>query len=205
MKNSIDLPFEQPLLEEIVGHAQEVSVSMGTSIVKEGDVMDQIPFLMKGSIRVFHKDYEKDREMTLYYIKEKEACMFSYFTIFSDHKSRVFAVAELDSSMLLIPREIMNSWQFKYPSWQKFVVKTYIRNYEIILDKLKEASLIKIEGRLKVFFENKCRLLNTNEIPITHQVIANEFGTTRVVISRVLKKMEQEKVVILGRGKIILI
>jgi len=205
MKNSIDLPFEQPLLEEIVAHAQEVSVSMGTSIVKEGDVMDQIPFLMKGSIRVFHKDYEKDREMTLYYIKEKEACMFSYFTIFLDHKSRVFAVAELDSSMLLIPREIMNSWQFKYPSWQKFVVKTYIRNYEIILDKLKEASLIKIEGRLKVFFENKCRLLNTNEIPITHQVIANEFGTTRVVISRVLKKMEQEKVVILGRGKIILI
>ena len=205
MKNSIDLPFEQPLLEEIVAHAQEVSVSMGTSIVKEGDVMDQIPFLMKGSIRVFHKDYEKDREMTLYYIKEKEACMFSYFTIFSDHKSRVFAVAELDSSMLLIPREIMNSWQFKYPSWQKFVVKTYIRNYEIILDKLKEASLIKIEGRLKVFFENKCRLLNTNEIPITHQVIANEFGSTRVVISRVLKKMEQEKVVILGRGKIILI
>ena len=205
MKNSIDLPFEQPLLEEIVAHAQEVSVSMGTSIVKEGDVMDQIPFLMKGSIRVFHKDYEKDREMTLYYIKEKEACMFSYFTIFSDHKSRVFAVAELDSSMLLIPREIINSWQFKYPSWQKFVVKTYIRNYEIILDKLKEASLIKIEGRLKVFFENKCRLLNTNEIPITHQVIANEFGTTRVVISRVLKKMEQEKVVILGRGKIILI
>ena len=73
------------------------------------------------------------------------------------------------------------------------------------MDKLKEASLIKIEGRLKVFFENKCRLLNTNEIPITHQVIANEFGTTRVVISRVLKKMEQEKVVILGRGKIILI
>ena len=205
MKNSIDLPFEQPLLEEVVAHAQEVSVSMGTSIVKEGDVMDQIPFLMKGSIRVFHKDYEKDREMTLYCIKEKEACMFSYFTIFSDHKSRVFAVAELDSSMLLIPREIMNSWQFKYPSWQKFVVKTYIRNYEIILDKLKEASLIKIEGRLKVFFENKCRLLNTNEIPITHQVIANEFGTTRVVISRVLKKMEQEKVVILGRGKIILI
>ena len=205
MKNSIDLPFEQPLLEEIVAHAQEVSVSMGTSIVKEGDVMDQIPFLMKGSIRVFHKDYEKDREMTLYCIKEKEACMFSYFTIFLDHKSRVFAVAELDSSMLLIPREIMNSWQFKYPSWQKFVVKTYIRNYEIILDKLKEASLIKIEGRLKVFFENKCRLLNTNEIPITHQVIANEFGTTRVVISRVLKKMEQEKVVILGRGKIILI
>ena len=205
MKNSIDLPFEQPLLEEIVAHAQEVNVSMGTSIVKEGDVMDQIPFLMKGSIRVFHKDYEKDREMTLYYIKETEACMFSYFTIFSDHKSRVFAVAELDSSMLLIPREIMNSWQFKYPSWQKFVVKTYIRNYEIILDKLKEASLIKIEGRLKVFFENKCRLLNTNEIPITHQVIANEFGTTRVVISRVLKKMEQEKVVILGRGKIILI
>ena len=67
MKNSIDLPFEQPLLEEIVAHAQEVSVSMGTSIVKEGDVMDQIPFLMKGSIRVFHKDYEKDREMTLYY------------------------------------------------------------------------------------------------------------------------------------------
>ena len=205
MKNSIDLPLEQPLLEEIGAHAQELSVSKGTSIVKEGDVMDLIPFLMKGSIRVFHKDYEKDREMTLYYIKENEACMFSYFTIFSDHKSRVFAVAELDSSMLLIPREIMNSWQFKYPSWQKFVVKTYIRNYEIILDKLKEASLIKIEGRLKVFFENKCRLLNTNEIPITHQVIANEFGTTRVVISSVLKKMELAKVVIFRRGKIILI
>ena len=58
--------------------------------------MNHIPFLMKGSIRVFHKDYEKDREMTLYYIKEKEARMFSYFTIFSDHKSKVFAVAELD-------------------------------------------------------------------------------------------------------------
>ena len=205
MKNLVDLPLEQPLLEEIAAHAQEISVFKGASIVKEGDAMNHIPFLMKGSIRVFHKDYEKDREMTLYYIKEKEACMFSYFTIFSDHKSKVFAVAELDSSLLLIPREIMNSWQFKYPSWQKFVVKTYIHNYEILLDKLKEASLTKIEGRLKAFFKNKCSILNTNEIPITHQVIANEFGTTRVVISRVLKKMEQEKVIILGRGKIILI
>ncbi len=205
MKNSIDLPLEQSLLEEIVAHAQEVSVSKGTSIVKEGDFMDLIPFLMKGSIRVFHKDYEKNREMTLYYIKEKEACMFSYFTIFSDQKSRVFAVSELDSILLLIPREIMNSWQFKYPSWQKFLVKTYIHNYEILLDKLKEASLTKIEGRLKAFFKNKCRLLNTNEIYITHQVLANEFGSTRVVISRVLKKMEQEKMIILGRGKIILI
>ena len=205
MKNSIDLPLEQSLLEEIVAHAQEVSVSKGTSIVKEGDFMDLIPFLMKGSIRVFHKDYEKNREMTLYYIKEKEACMFSYFTIFSDHKSRVFAVAELDSILLLIPREIMNSWQFKYPSWQMFLVKSYIHKYVILLDKLKEASLTKIEGRLKAFLKNKCRLLNTNEISITHQVLANEFGSTRVVISRVLKKMEQEKMIILGRGKIILI
>ena len=91
MTNLVDLPLEQPLLEEIAAHAQEISVFKGTSIVKEGDAMNHIPFLMKGSIRVFHKDYEKDREMTLYYIKEKEACMFSYFTIFSDHKSKVFA------------------------------------------------------------------------------------------------------------------
>ena len=88
MTNLVDLPLEQPLLEEIAAHAQKISVSKGTSIVKEGDAMNHIPFLMKGSIRVFHKDYEKDREMTLYYIKEKEACMFSYFTIFSDHKAR---------------------------------------------------------------------------------------------------------------------
>lgn len=103
MTNLVDLPLEQPLLEEIAAHAQEISASKGTSIVKEGDAMNHIPFLMKGSIRVFHKDYKKDREMTLYYIKEKEACMFSYFTIFSDHKSKVFAVVELDSSLLLIP------------------------------------------------------------------------------------------------------
>jgi len=67
MKNLVDLSLEQPLLEEIAVHAQEISVYKGTSIVKEGDSMNHIPFLMKGSIRVFHKDYEKDREMTIYY------------------------------------------------------------------------------------------------------------------------------------------
>ena len=82
MDNFFDLPLEQELLEEMKCKSQTMEVTCGTMIVKEGDQMDYIPMLISGSVRVFHKDDQKDREITLYYVKEKEACMFSYFTLF---------------------------------------------------------------------------------------------------------------------------
>ncbi len=204
MDNFFDLPLEQELLEEMKCKSQTMEVTCGTMIVKEGDQMDYIPMLISGSVRVFHKDDQKDREITLYCVKEKEACMFSYFTLFGDNKSKVFALAEKDSKLLLIPQKLMNEWQFKYQSWHKFMIGTYIHKYELLIESLKDKSFNNLEERIRSYLLKKREHLNSNVIQGTHQSIAQELGTTRVVISRILKKMELEEFLSIGRGRIIL-
>ncbi|MBC8322429.1 MAG: Crp/Fnr family transcriptional regulator [Candidatus Marinimicrobia bacterium] len=204
IKELCNFPLEPELIAEIDSSSKIMIVERDELFVKEGDQMDMIPLLLKGTVRCFYKDYDLDREILYYYAQPGESCLFTYFSMFDDHKSKVFAVAEKRTKILMVPREQVMEWHTKYKSWNKFMVNSYIKRYMDLLDGLKKAGLSKIEDRVIDYLDKKSDRVRSKSIKTTHKFIANDLGTTREVISRTLHHLENKNYLIRERGKILL-
>ena len=193
-------PFEKAFMAELNQSAELAPIPKDTILAKQGKYMKVIPLLTKGSIRVFRQDFDLDREILIYYISPGETCMMSLVASFGDMKSRVNAVTETDSEMYMIPIEKVREWQIKYESWNGFIIQTFMNRYTELLDTMNDMSFQSVEVRLNHYLSQYKKRTNASALHITHQGLANELGTARVVISRILKKMEQEGQVELKRG-----
>ena len=201
---AIQLPLEEKLLDEIHSSCEVLKVSPDQQIVEAGKYIKMVPLLIEGSIRVFQEDVEADREILLYYVNPGETCMMSLGACFGDKKSEISAVTEEMSSMILIPTSKVREWQRTYPTWNEFIIQTFRRRYTDLLSAFNDVSFKRIEERLMEYLTNYQDRKNTNVIPLSHQKIANELGTTRVVISRLLKKFENDDLLELHRKAIVL-
>lgn len=197
-----NLPLEKKLKAKIESECSIANLDKAQTIVKEGSYMQRIPLLLKGSIRVYRRDYELDREILLYYIEPGETCMMSLVACFGDAVSKVNAVTEKKSEMLMIPTSNVRSWQKDFDSWNSFVINTFLDRYSELLKVLEEITFKNIDQRLQTYLKNYADRNVTKSVKRTHQDIANELGTTRVVVSRILKDMESMGKIELRRGLI---
>lgn len=198
------LSVEEKLKAEMESACTFIDVEKGKMIVEEGNCMQVIPIVLKGAVRVFRRDYEMDREVLLYYIEPGQTCMMSLVACFGDSISKVNAVTDKKSKLLLIPTEQVRYWQKKYDSWNSFVINTFMTRYTELLRAFDELSFKKIDVRIINYLKEYSKRNTTKIIKRTHQDIANEIGTTRVVVSRILKNMENIGVLKLRRGTVIL-
>lgn len=194
------LPLEKKLKTEIETRCKVVNFDKDKTIVDEGSFMPVIPLLLEGSIRVYRRDYELGREILLYYIDPGETCMMSLVACFGDAVSKVNAVTEKKSELLMIPTENVRSWQKKFDSWNSFVINTFLDRYTELLEALDEVSFKNIDERVHNYLKDYAERNVAKSVKRTHQQIANELGTTRVVISRILKNMENLGLIELQRG-----
>jgi len=201
----LSLPLEQELLAEMKSQYMVSTFDKNKTIVEAGSFIRMIPLLLKGSIRVFRRDCDMDREILLYYIEPGQTCMMSLVACFGDSVSKVYAVTEKKSELLLIPTDLVREWQKKYDSWNLFIINTFMGRYTELLQAFDELSFKNIDARIHRYLENYAERNVTKSIKRTHQEIANELGTNRVVVSRILKNMENAGMVELGRGIIRLI
>jgi CRP/FNR family transcriptional regulator len=116
--------------------------------------------------------------------------------------SKVKAIAEEVTTLLLIPPDKSAEWISKYPEWADFMFKLYHRRFEELLQVVNSMAFDKLDQRLEKLLIQKAELHHTKTVQTTHQQLADELGTTREVISRLLKQMENEGIVVLGRNKI---
>ncbi len=198
------LPLEDELKMEIESQCQIITVEKNQVLAEAGKYMKVIPLVLNGSIRVFRQDNELDREILLYYIDVGETCMMSLVASFADMISQVHARTEKRSELLLIPTTKVRDWQIKYPKWNNFIIQTFLKRYTELLTAFNDLSFKNIDDRLLTFLKNFYKRNGDGKggIFITHQELANELGTARVVISRLLKSMENEGMLELKRGKI---
>jgi CRP/FNR family transcriptional regulator len=182
-----------------------------SKIFKEGDVIindhsyiKSIPIVITGSIKVMRTD-DDGREILLYYIKSGESCIMSFLGGLHQDTSKIKAIAEEDTEILFIPTEKLNILMREYPEWLDYMFRLYHKRFEELLDVVNEIAFKKMDERLLNYLENKVALSKSNILSITHEQMANELGTARVVISRLLKQLETEGVVELGRNKIIML
>jgi len=196
------LPFELELRSEIEKQGILKVLPKDTYIAKENEYIRYIPLLVRGRIRVYKEELDLGREILLYYVNRKETCMMSVFSIFQDNKSQVNGITMEESEIILIPIQKVREWQLKYPSWNEYLITGFSERYSNLLASFTTVSFYKIDDRLNYFLKQFSKDNDTHIIPFSHQKLANELGTTRVVISRLLKKMESQNLLSLHRGYI---
>ncbi|GAA4149701.1 Crp/Fnr family transcriptional regulator [Chryseobacterium ginsenosidimutans] len=177
-------------LDELNKHAIITDVKAKTEIVREGQKNKFVPFLIKGSIRVF--TLNDGRELIYYYLRTNDSCLMTFSSIFTDYVSRIYAVAEEDSEVMLIPVSVIHEWLIKFPQINRLFYSEYEKRFADVMNMVNDAVFHKLDKRVLNYIKQQIFLTGNNPIKITHKEIANNLGTSREVVSRVLKKIENE-------------
>ena len=176
----------------------------GEPVLKENVYIKAIPIIINGSVKVMRTD-DEGREILLYYINAGESCIMSFLGGMHHDTSKVKVIADEDSEILFIPIEKVASLIKEFPEWLDYIFRLYHKRFEELLEVINAVAFKKMDERLLDFIKKKVALTKNNTINITHEQIANELGTARVVVSRLLKQLEVNGFVSLGRNKISLL
>lgn len=199
MENSFAVSDE--LLNELYDFSIVKNYDAGDIILNENSYIRSIPIVTKGSIKVLRTE-EDGREILLYYIKAGESCVMSFLGGIHGETSKVKAEVEEDSEILFLPTEKVTSLIKSHPEWLDYIFRLYHKRFEELLDMVNEVTFKKIDERLLNLLQKKSELNNVKLIYTTHEQLANELGTARVVVSRILKQFEEDGKLKLGRNKI---
>ncbi|PKV51855.1 CRP/FNR family transcriptional regulator [Aquimarina sp. MAR_2010_214] len=196
----IDFITEKELQEEILKNCEVLSFKKGDVIVREGQYVKILPIVISGHIRVFQT--KEDREILLYYVEPSQTCMMSLSACFFNNQSPSQAIAMAQTEIIAIPSRFIIQWQKQYNSWNNFVIKTFRKRYDELLDTFESVAFDHIDKRVIEYLERRKLHQESSMVKISHQQLANELGTTRVVISRILKQFELNGKLILHRAEI---
>lgn len=194
-------PIKRDLLERLMKAGSVRTFDAGSIIIEEHDHIKNVPIVMSGSIKVFKLD-EEGREILLYYIKPGESCVMSFLGAACNGTSRIRAIIEEKAEVLLLPVQNAIGLIRDNPDWLEFIFQLYNRRFDELLTVIDAVVFQRMDVRLWKYLKAKFKMLKTNELTITHQQMADELGTAREVVSRLLKKLEKSKKISLSRNKI---
>lgn len=190
--------------KELIGLISEVGVykklKEGQVLIDYGSYIKHMPLLIDGSIKIFREDPDRG-ELLLYFIERGDTCAMTMSCCLGGTKSTIKAVAELETEIILLPVEKMEDW-LKFASWRKFVFESYNNRLNEMLQIIDTLAFLNMDERLVKYLRQKVIYTKNAELNISHSEIADELNTSRVVISRLLKKLEGEGVVSLHRGRL---
>lgn len=178
------------LLAEIASVSTTEEIPENTEILREGQYVKVIPIVLEGLIKVFTR--HEDKELLLYYIRPNESCIMSFAASLKNEPSKVFALTEEPTTTLLLPVDKVSAWIKQFPGINTLFFQQYNLRYSELLDTIHHVLFDKMDKRLYSYLQEKISLTNKNPLKISHRQIANELGTAREVISRVMKKLENE-------------
>ncbi len=201
IKERFGLIFEKELLGEIEAKGIIVSAKAGTVILDVGQTVRTMPIILEGSVKVSRTD-EEGRELLLYYVNPNESCAMTFTCCMQQRTSEIRAVAEEDVEMLAIPVATMDEWMTKYPTWKSFVMRSVQNRFHELLKTIDQIAFQKLDERLVSYLKEKSKTTGSTLINLSHEQIANEMATSRVVVSRLLKKLETDKKLLLYRNQI---
>lgn len=192
------------LLEKLYKYSVSKEYQAGDVIVDENSSIRAIPIVTKGAMKVVRTE-EDGREILLYYIKAGESCIMSFLGGMHNETSKVKAEIEEDAEILFLPVTKVAEFIKEHPEWLDYIFKLYHKRFEELLGIINEIAFKKVDERLLNLLEKKAELTQSNTLNVTHEQLANELGTARVVVSRLLKQLEENGELQLGRNKITLL
>lgn len=193
--------FEQELLDEIAEVGTYRFVKENELLLDIGDQFHQIPLMLTGAIKI-SRETKAGEEIVLYFLERGDTCTITFGSGLQSSKSKVRGVAEKDSEIIFIPVEKLEEWMVKYSSWRSFVIDSYNIRLNEMLEAIDTLAFMKMDQRLFKYLTDKVQIMRSTTLNTTHQEIAVDLNTSRVVISRLLKQLENEGKIKLYRNKI---
>lgn len=196
-----DLFYEPELQKEIELVGKIFNAKVGDVIIEIGQYVKFIPILLKGSIKIIREN-EDGSDLFMYYINKGDTCSMSLTCCMQNRISGIRAEVEEDVKYIAIPVKHIESWIQKYPSWRTFIFRSYQIRFDEMLMTIDSLAFKKMDERLLEYITSKSENTGSKKLNITHQQIAMDLNASREAVSRLLKKMEIDKVVKLGRNKL---
>ena len=193
--------FEEALLEEISSVSTYKDFKANDYLIEIGDAIQTMPLLLEGAIKILREDENGD-ELLLYFLEKGDTCAMTLTCCLGNSKSKIRANAETDGSLLMIPISKMEEWLTKYKTWRNFVFESYNIRLNEMLEAIDALAFKNLDERIFKYLSDKVKVLGTTEITNTHQEIAYDLHTSRVVISRLLKALERAGRIKLNRATI---
>lgn len=193
--------FEKELIDEIVQVSVHKDFKEGDVLIDFGDYIKKMPLLISGAIKIMREDLDEG-EMLLYFLEKGDTCAMTMACCIGDPKSEIRAVAENDGQIIMIPVNKMEEWLGKYRSWRNYVFSSYNNRLKEMLSAIDNLAFMNMDERLISYLFDKAKINNSNRILSTHQDIAYDLNTSRVVISRLLKALEKKGKIKLHRAYI---
>ena len=194
--------FTDPkLLQAILDKGQIIHLEPGKVLMEPGQFVKMVPIVLHGSIKILRMD-EDGKELFLYYLDAGETCALSLTCCSASKPSEIKAIVEEETTLIGIPIAVHEQWTNEFKQWKDFVSNTYQSRFQEMLVVLDAVAFKRMDERLMRYIVTKMKQYKANELHTTHQEIANELGTSREVISRLLKQLEKKKWIELGRNVI---
>lgn len=193
--------FEEELLKEIEEKCLTITAPAGQTLMNIGQPVSAVPIVLKGVAKVSRINNE-GQEFLLYYVKEGEGCAIAFACGMMGLPSAIKSTVEEDITILFVSLQQMDIWMSKYSSWKKFVIDTMVSEFIDLVKNIDNIAFKKMDDRLVNYLKEKSKINDSPLLNISHQQIAEELGTNRVVISRLLKKLENDKKLLLFRNQI---
>ena len=189
LKNEFALAFEPELMEEIADCAELKTIAPQITMMEIGQEISMIPLIVSGSIKIFTEDTSGD-ELFLYYLEHGDTCAMTLKCCTGKKKSNIHAVTDEETKIIFIPVHKMDEWMLKFMSWRNYVLDSHHTRMQELLEAVDSLAFMNMEERLKKYLHDKVLVSKNAEIQITHAEIARDLNSSRVVISRLMKKLE---------------
>jgi CRP/FNR family transcriptional regulator len=193
--------FEKELLNEILTIGEYKKVIEGAELIDIGSNIKFMPLVISGAIKILREDENGD-ELVLYFIEQGDTCAMTITCCLGQSKSKIRAVAERDTEIIMIPVQMIAEWMNKYQSWQNFILQSYHERMQELLEAIDTIAFLNMDERLLKYLKDKAMVNRSEVISVTHKEIANDLHTSRVVISRLLKALEIKGEISLNRNQI---
>ena len=201
LKNSYGYLFEDDLIKEIQTVGTFKEIPEGAMLIDIGEAIEYIPLLVSGAIKIMREDANGD-ELILYYVEQGDTCSVSLSCCMQQTKSNIRAVAEVPTTLIMVPVSKMLDWLSNYRSWQKFILNSYSERLDELFDVVDTMAFLKMDERILKYLKDKAIVHRNDVIEVTHKEIALDLHSSRVVVSRVLKTLENDHKIKLQRNSI---
>ncbi len=191
--------FEKELQEEILKIGIHKSFQPNEILIREGQFITSFPLVLKGLIRVTRNN-DDGNELLLYYLKPNEVCAMSLTCCMTNLTSNIKGVAEEETEVIMLPVDLLDNWMCKYPGWKQFVMQTFQNRFRELIETIDSIAFLKLDERLIRYLTDRYKQTGTAKLHETHQDLALRLNTSREVISRLLKKLENDGKIKLSRN-----
>lgn len=193
--------LEKVVVDKIAANAQEKQFKAGSILMDSGQYIKNTMIILQGRVKIYRQD-DEGQDYFLYFLEPGQACAMSMICAIRQETSGLTAVADEDTTALVIPLAVMDDLMQHHRSWYQFVLQTYRQRFEEVLEALDQVAFKSMDERLVFYLKKQQESIGSNLINRTHEEIARDLGSSRVVISRLLKALENKGQVKLHRNQI---